>query len=317
MEIVDWPELKATEVWAHEAGEFTPWLAENLELLGEPLGLDLALVDTEVNVGPFHADIVAKTLDGKTVVIENQLTKSDHDHLGKLLTYAAGLEADYIVWIAPAFRPEHLAAIRWVNAGSKEGTAFFALTVEAVAVGGRQAGVRLRPVIEVELADPTDEQQLSEPQRKAQAFWAALLEEFKAAYPGWTKATKPPVFAWITLPAGGSWYWFGISFAKKQKQLRVEFYTQSQEVGDRLFRCLERQRDEIERDFGAPLSWEPEVGQHATRVAFYTDGVLEDTSQWPALRSWIIEHAGKLRDAITPRLAPCVSEISAEEAGSI
>src|SRR3972149_9012953 len=102
--------IDAREVWKHEAQEFTPWLKENISLLGAALGLDLDLVEAEVRVGPFAADLVAKDASSdRWVVIENQLAPTDHGHLGQLLTYGAGTEASVFVWISPDFREEHRA----------------------------------------------------------------------------------------------------------------------------------------------------------------------------------------------------------------
>ncbi len=120
------------QVWEHEAQDFTPWLAENIDALAEVLGLDLEVRQSEAQVGTFSLDILAHDLaSDRPVVIENQLEGTDHDHLGKLLTYAAGFDPNVVVWIAREFRPEHRAAIDWLNHRTGENTAFFAITVEA------------------------------------------------------------------------------------------------------------------------------------------------------------------------------------------
>ena len=105
-------------LWPHEAADFTPWLAknENLRLLGDAIGIELKVKNTEVSVGPYSADIVAEDVNcGDDVVIENQLGKTNHDHLGKLITYAANLDAKTLVWIAPDFTDEHRRAVDWLN----------------------------------------------------------------------------------------------------------------------------------------------------------------------------------------------------------
>lgn len=122
--------------WSHEALSFTPWLAANLDALTEALGISLELTGTEVPVGPFWADIVAiDPTDGSRVLIENQLERSDHSHLGQLMTYLAGLEAQTIIWIAKDFTDDHLSAIRWLNQHTVEPFAFFAVKVRAVRIG--------------------------------------------------------------------------------------------------------------------------------------------------------------------------------------
>ena len=126
------------DIWQHEASDFTPWLAkeENLALLGETLSLELELEGQEENVGPFKADILCKdTLSGQFVLIENQLERTDHSHLGQLITYAAGLEAVTIVWIADRFTDEHRAALDWLNEISDDSAHFFGLELNSGGLG--------------------------------------------------------------------------------------------------------------------------------------------------------------------------------------
>jgi hypothetical protein len=121
------------EVWKSESTHFTPWLAceENIKLLSDAIGLDLGVEGTEMNVGPFRADILCKELSsGAWVLIENQLEKTDHSHLGQLLTYAAGLEVVSIVWIAEKFTEEHRATLDWLNDITDERFNFFGLEIE-------------------------------------------------------------------------------------------------------------------------------------------------------------------------------------------
>jgi len=122
--------------WPNEASNFTPWLANNLDRLSATIGVDLVLEDTEVTVGRFSADIIAiDTLTSERVLIENQLEQADHAHLGQILTYLAGLEARTIIWIAKAFRDEHLSAVRWLNLNTADDFSFFAIELSAVRIG--------------------------------------------------------------------------------------------------------------------------------------------------------------------------------------
>ncbi len=124
--------------WTSEWNDFTPWLAkpENLKLLAETVGLDLEFESVEKNVGPFRADILCKdTLDNSWVLIENQLERTDHTHLGQLLTYAAGLETVTIIWIAQRFTEEHRATLHWLNEITSDRFAFFGLEIELWKIG--------------------------------------------------------------------------------------------------------------------------------------------------------------------------------------
>lgn len=141
--LVDRP---ARDAWAHEAHAFTPWLADNLDRLEEAVGIPLELRGREVGVGRYSADILATNpTDGTVVLIENQLEASDHTHLGQILTYLAGTDAEVVVWLAPQFREEHLSAIRWLNQHSAERYSFFAVRLRVVQI----AGSPLAPLFEV------------------------------------------------------------------------------------------------------------------------------------------------------------------------
>src|SRR5688500_16692480 len=125
-------------VWASECTHFTPWLAqaENLELIGEAIGVELELEAQEKRVGPFRADILCKdTITNSWVLIENQIEPTDHCHLGQLLTYAAGLQAATIVWVAGKVREEHRAALDWLNEITGERFNFFGLEIELWRIG--------------------------------------------------------------------------------------------------------------------------------------------------------------------------------------
>jgi hypothetical protein len=137
-----------TEAWAHEARDFTPWLAGNLDRLSEVLGVPLVLIDREVPVDQYVADILARSGEEEHIVlIENQLYQSDHAHLGQIMTYLAGLQAKTVVWIASNFNEPHLSAIRWLNEHTEEPFAFFAVTLRVVRIG-ESALVPLFDVVE-------------------------------------------------------------------------------------------------------------------------------------------------------------------------
>lgn len=131
-------EVPLREIWSDEAASFTPWLAkpEHLKKLGDTLGMELEPEDEEVSVGPFSADILCKdTVDGSWVVIENQIEKTDHRHLGQILTYAAGLGAKTLVWVASKFTEEHRAALDWLNEHTSDEISFFGLEIEVWRIG--------------------------------------------------------------------------------------------------------------------------------------------------------------------------------------
>ena len=169
--------------WTHEARGFTPWLAQNLDALSRAIGIPLEMTGTEVAVESFSADILARNPDdGSIVLIENQLEVTDHAHLGQIMTYLSGLEAQIIIWVAPEFRDPHLAAIRWLNARTVDPYAFFAVRLRVVRIGDSP----FAPLFDV-LERPNDwSRSLQEVVREARAptelgalrrdFWSRLLE---------------------------------------------------------------------------------------------------------------------------------------------
>jgi hypothetical protein len=119
------------EIWAHEATSFTVWLSENLDFISDTIGFELSLVEREASAGPFSADILAEDSNGNYVIIENQLNQTDHDHLGKLITYMSNLEARTAIWVSSNPRPEHEKAVHWLNETLPADTAFFLIKIEA------------------------------------------------------------------------------------------------------------------------------------------------------------------------------------------
>ena len=192
--MVEFGELKEVDLrqaWPHEAHNFTPWLAENLDKLAQVIGIPMELVRTEQPVEQFSADIVARDLrKGGLVLIENQLEWTNHTHLGQVLTYLAGTEAQTIIWIAREFTNPHLSALRWLNEHTFDPYAFFAVRVKVVQIGDSP----LAPLFEV-LERPNDWDReirveresggLNELQQYRQDFWEFYNQSHPGDLPGW------------------------------------------------------------------------------------------------------------------------------------
>ncbi len=174
--------VELREIWASESSDFTPWLTrpENLKLLGDTIGIELDLDSQEKEVGPFRCDIVCKDADGRVVVIENQIEDTDHSHLGQLLTYAAGLDAIIVVWVAQEFTEEHRAAIDWLNENINTGVSFFAIEIEAWKIGDSAPAPKFNIVAKPNKWSHTIKQSvksgdLTETQKLRIEYWAALI----------------------------------------------------------------------------------------------------------------------------------------------
>lgn len=300
------------EVWRNEAADFTPWLLENADVLADALGLDLELTASEHPVGPFSLDLSGRDLTNDSIlVIENQLGQTDHGHLGQLLTYAANTDAATIVWIAPAFREEHRQALAYLNELGGERARFFGVEVAAVRIGDSLPAPPLRVI-----AQPNETHaQVSEAARVSSAdvsgkgalyasFWDRLLGELRTRHRDWTRSTKGPAQNWITLPSplrGMTSY--SMNFPS-QRRLRCELYLDASDADSvqQLYSSLEKHRQEIDAAFGEPLSWEPNVGRRASRIAAYGTGDITETSHHDEYVEWFIQTMERLRSAIDARV---------------
>ncbi len=305
--------VKLREAWPDEARNFTPWLAEdpNLAFLGETLGLQLELESTEKAVGPFSADILAKEVgSSRWVLIENQIEPTDHRHLGQVLTYAAGLNAQTVIWIAESFRDEHRAAIDFLNTATTEDYSFFGVQIELFRIGQSEFAPSFSVVAKpntwtrsAQAAKQTAEGTLTETQVASKDFWQTTAEKAAELYPRlWGKS--PSKLSWQTAETMNSGKGFSVqsnAAFTMQSRLRVEIY-----LGGRLakaaFRILYDARAEIEERFGSALEWEELPTGQDSRVAYYMDGQHNrlDRTTWPTLQDWLLIYWPKIAEAVRP-----------------
>lgn len=199
--------LDPRAVWLHEAHDFTPWLLENAEALAAVLGIDLELTAAEHPVGGFALDLVGRDLTNNCVlIVENQLTATDHGHLGQLLTYAAGTEAETVVWLATNFREEHRQALDYLNDLGNGAVRFFGIQIKVVRIGDSAPA----PLFEL-CAQPNDwhatvfakAKNTSNQAGKASlyvAFWTRFLERLTVERPDWSNSKKAQAANWIQMP---------------------------------------------------------------------------------------------------------------------
>ena len=301
------------EVWRDEARDLTPWLAENPSLLDEALGLELELEGQEVAVGPFSADLLFRDVSsGQLVVVENLINPTDHDHLGKVITYAAGLGAHHVVLLAERFRPEHRSALTWLNSISDDDHCFFGLSLEVWKIGDSTPAPRLR--LEVQPDDwartvrSTASHALTDHQQACLDFWDEFLPIFHEAHPGWSKATKPQKQTWMNFPSGRSGIAFTGAFARRDGNpvLRAELYIDfgDQEENKALFDDLHARRQDIESVVGEALEWNRLDDRRSSRISLYypAEAAVKNRNLWPELHPWLAEGLGIMRQALGPHL---------------
>ncbi len=266
------------ELWPNEAHHFTPWLAENIERLGDAVGMDLEIVAREADVGDFSLDLLAKDLgSSRNVVIENQFGATDHDHLGKLITYAAGVDAVAVIWLTETVREEHREAIEWLNRRTDADLHFFAVTVGAVRIDQSRPAFQFKLVASPNewqrSARETADRQTSERGEAYRQYFQSLIDELRETH-RFTGARTAQPQNWYSFPSGFQGLSYSTSFAKKGR-VRAELYVDQgdTERNKFLFDSLQAHQGAIEQQFGEPLKWERLDDARASRIAIYREGV--------------------------------------------
>jgi len=300
--------IELREKWAREAEEFTPWLAEeaNLTLLGDALGLELEFENSEVAVGPYSADILAKdTGTGKYVIIENQLDKTDHKHLGQLLMYGAVLDASAVVWIASEFTDEHRKTIDWLNNHTTDDLDFYGVQIELWRINDSLPAPRFnvvsRPARVIGPGGGFGGDQDVSPKRRLQfEFWTQVrdrLQEMKAVP---SLQTPRPQY-WYDVAVGRSHFVISCTANTYENRIGVRLYL-SHRVADQALELLEKERAEIEREIGEPLRWNPSPAKQDKIIALYREADLEDRSKWSEYVDWMTRTIVKFRKAFQGRV---------------
>ena len=295
-------------VWQHEASTFTPWLADNLDRLSAALGLDLELTEVEAPVGDFSLDLLARDLSkNRIVIIENQLEGTDHDHLGKLLTYASGHDAGVIVWIATKIRDEHRQAMDWLNARTDSETEFFAVLLEVLQIDDSKPAVQFRPVAAPNTWRKDQKRKgagQSSPRGELyRVFWRGVVDELREKH-RFTRSQTAPAQNWCSFTSGVRGVGYNPSFAA-QGRCRAEIYidTGDEDENTQIFSYLENRKAELEQQFGSPLEWEALEAKRACRVAIYRKGAITDPVEThEEMKNWFIQNMLQLKRVLGPSL---------------
>ena len=313
-EIGELTPVRISEVWSDEPRGFTPWLAENATLLGDALGMNLRHEETEAGVGRYSADLVFVEEETEDrVVVENLFHATDHDHLGKLITYVAGLEAAYGVLLAPKFMDEHRSALNYLNSISKDEYGFFGVVLEAWRIGDSIPAPRLRVDIKPDNWSRSVKDQQSARMSKSklayQRFWGEFLSEFHDAYSGWSKAHVPNESNWTKFRSSRPnllEYRAGFYGTPDGPGLRVETYIDNRDAltNKATFDQLLARKDDIESKTGPELKWDRLDGRRGAKVSKYFSGTIgvHDEEHWPEAREWLIRELGNFRQAFDPVL---------------
>jgi hypothetical protein len=304
--------LSLREIWSREATDFTPWLADNIRELGKVLGLDLELESREAGVGDFSLDLLAKDLgSGRTVVIENQLERTDHDHLGKLLTYAAGFNASLIVWVADSIREEHRQALEWLNQRTGTDTEFFGVVVEVLKIDESRPAFNFKPVV-----FPNEWQKTKTRTAAGGASPSSRGEAYRAFFQGLIDELREKhKFTNARVGQPQNWYMFtsgvinGVNynpyFAQGGRVAASVFIDirRDWEETRRLFDWLKQDEAKIAAEFGTLLNWSKPDDVRACGIRVDRLGSIEDdAATLQDIHVWLVTNLLKLKKVFGPRL---------------
>ncbi|MBM3252730.1 MAG: DUF4268 domain-containing protein [Candidatus Omnitrophica bacterium] len=286
-------------VWKNEAHDFTTWLAqkENLDLLSEKVGIDMKVIGTEANVGTFTVDILAEEENtGRKIIIENQLETTDHDHLGKLITYASGYEAEIVIWLVKDVREEHRQAIDWLNEHTDENLSFFIIKMELKQIDDSPYAPDFRII-----SNPNDwaktikkstlDSTLSDTKSTQLEFWTKFKE--------YALKNRTALRLRKTYPQ----HWYDISFGSSEAHVCLTINTQNNQIGCEIyindsketFSKLHQNKDKIEHELGEKLKWLELPERKASRIRLFKEADINKVDRWEESFKWLQEEAEKFQ----------------------
>lgn len=299
-------EVHLRELWRNEATGFTAWLStkENMDILANELQIQLELVEREHPVGKFSADLLAKIPNPDSeseefVVIENQLEDSDHDHLGKLITYAAGVEAKVIILICKELREEHRTAIDWLNEISSSDVKFFVVKIEAWQIDNSKPAPKFNVICRPDYWAKNIKQNvetskdLTSTKKLQYEFWSSFMEHLKSSK-SQLRMRKVYPQHWCDLAMGTSKGYISLTVDTRQKLIGAAFYS-ANDPEKKIFQHLSQKKIEIEREIGSSMFWMDLPGKKASRIKIEKNIDISDKSQWPIAFQFLKNESEKIQ----------------------
>ena len=294
-------EVDIRKVWPHEQYDFSKWLAteENIKELGDALNLSLTDVETEKFVGNYRCDILCKDeITGNMVLIENQLEPTNHDHLGKIITYASGLDAAVVVWIVASARDEHASAIEWLNKHTDDEISFFLMEVHAYKIGDSDPAPQFKIIEQpndfVKIVKAVSKNSdMNESQKNRLEFWTQFNEVVDSQGKPFNKR-KATTDHWYNVAIGSSDASISIDLVNKEHRIRVSLWiNDNKDIFDALF----QRKDEIETALGFGLEWNRLDNKKASYICTYIKGLdFKKQDNYPMLMEQIVDLVLKMRN---------------------
>lgn len=297
------------ELWKGEATDFTPWLAkeENIAQLSEEIQIELEVIQQEKNVGPFRADILCKnTIDDHYVLIENQLERTDHTHLGQIMTYAAGLDAVTVIWIAKQFTEEHRATIDWLNRITDEQFNFFGIEIEAYQIGDSLPAPMFQIVSKPNEWSRTvktvaSTQNLTEAKSINLEYWTAMRKYFES-HSSFLKHQKPSPQHWTNFALGKSYFHLAAVHSVRDNFLRIEFLIRSTSSKEDFHKLREKYEELSYKEIEEGLIWEELPDNKLSWAYLKKDANVNDKSDWSNQHQWFLENLEKFDKFFRPKI---------------
>jgi len=286
-------------IWKHEEKDFSPWLAkeENLRILSNEIGIDIVSEELESSVGGFSVDIFGVE-DGtnRRIIIENQLEDTNHDHLGKIITYAAGKDAEVIIWIVKKARDEHRQAVDWLNNHTDEKIGIFLIEIEIWQIGDSLPAPKFNVV-----SQPNDFVKimktggLSETKQLQYEFWRGFVDYANSDLSPlkMSPGRKPRPQHWYNVAIGNADALISLTVNTKTKVISAEIYITDNKD---LFKTYFDNKNQIEDELGFQMDWQPIPDGKACRIIVSTTGDISKKGKWPEYFNWLAEKATKLKD---------------------
>lgn len=293
------------DVWKHEAYDFSTWVSkeENINLLSDTVGIDIEVIETEASVGSFSVDILAKDPnDGSKIIIENQLERTDHDHLGKIITYASGYDAKTIIWIVKSVREEHKKAVEWLNNHLDDEINIFLIKIEVWKIGDSKPAPKFDLVESpnnwakvIKNSPSRGKETMTDAKSLQLEFWTKLVE-YGEDNNRPLKFQTPKAKHWCNSSMGTSQYHLSITVNSKLKELRSEIYIPDNKEAYHKFYDL---KNEIENELGFNLEWMELPNKKASRIIAVTDFDINQKEEWQDAEKWVFAKAEKMKEIFT------------------
>jgi hypothetical protein len=285
--------------WKHEALDFTRWLAEeeNLALLSDEVGFDIKLIQTEAGVGDFSVDILAQEENTENkIIIENQLEKTNHDHLGKAITYASGYDAKVIIWIVKDVRDEHQKAIEWLNENTLDEIGFYLIRIELWQIGDSLPAPKFEIVCKPNdwakaVKSSAEAGELTETKLKQKEFWEGF-KSFAKQNGTSLKFRKSNPQHWTNVALGSSECHIAFTINSREKEFACEVYISDNKD---FYRKLYEQKDQIEKDLNEKLEWLELPEKKACRIKLSISGDFDNQDKWENYFEWLQEKGEKFK----------------------